>query len=281
MSSILAEYLELFPIVDPIICFGVFAGIPVVSFLITQILVRCCFRHADRAFSLPATVSHYVNNNAVKVLLGGILLALLLVWNQAAIFYQKNVSIGFEIEYYLRVNSVEYDNSAAISLAATNSSYDTVISTLVNPSSVSRIGLGSNQNLNSSQDWRMRLISGRRLSSGNWITFAYHTSSWDNLLTPSRMSEICLTERNMVNRLSCLDKSASESIIPEMFDQETCQPIYISPTNFVSSNFASISSSYFQDNLDPISPSSAIIISYIRSGTCDSESGKCAEKQHN
>lgn len=247
LSSLLGN----FPAINPFIAFGAYLGIPLIAFTVWQLWSLYREGLSRVGYSFKLNVAIYVHKFATKLFLVNFLLALLLCWNQAAIFFKMKVTFGTDISYYLRVNSLEYDNSEAISLAASLGSFAKYTSST------------------SQSTARKLLVNRRRLSSEHWMTFFYHTESW-NTLTPTQLQQICKTEYNILSKLTCLNGDYYESIIPSLYESRACKPLSMSQQDYISILTSYHNSGYLKDNVDRINPQSPLIISYMRSATCGS-----------
>ena len=250
--------LSSFPALNPFYGIAIFIVIPVVNFIAWQLCYLLFYKNNHHHnFSLRKALAAYITNHSYNLAITNILLALILCLNQAAVFYQSHTSVGVDISYYLRVNSLEYDNADAISAAGSMNSFG-----------VSSLSIPHNNNRNRYlQEINDHIETNRRLSATSWLSLTYHRRSWGDVLSATELQSICSTEHRILKNLNCLQNGTLQSIIPSIFESGSCLQF---STNLNALFSSTANSEYLQDNVDPVNPRSAIVTSYMRSATCQS-----------
>jgi hypothetical protein len=208
----------------------------------------CCLIHwyfvDKRQQRLLLSCSNFVVKRAGIITFVNLVLMSLMCANQTTQFI-LNTTIGVDIMYYTKVDLPEYDAYDAVKAAGATSIYSLTA------------------DLNSG--------SRRRLTSSSAFTLIYHTKNWDELFSYNNnmqyLTDICLTESNILANNECLGTSSLYStILPKFFDDD-CN-LKGDPANIVASLSADDLSAYFEDGINSNSPESHIIISVTTVGRC-------------
>ena len=83
------------------------------------------------------------------------------------------------------------------------------------------------------------------------------------MLTTKNLVNICKTEKSIINSISCLDKNNLKSLIPYVFDMDSCDYL----DSFSSSLYLfglPENENFVEDNVSPSHPQSHIVISYFQ-----------------
>ena len=254
----ITSFLEKFPTFNPIIAIVIFIVIPITPAIV--IIIRRCF-YKTTAHECLKDIKNDIFNYLVKYsgvyALINFLLVLVLCLHQVAYCYQSNFSVGYNVDYYLRVNSVEFNSYEAVSYAQTNSQ------------------LGAIKYSNNHR---------RHLASSGTITIIYHTQNYDNLISSSNdyqlLLDVCNTE-NAIRNLPCIQVGNSYySILQQLFtDPSICTLESLKPSSDLTAVYSNPDNSYFLQSNIGSSSNSAIILSYFNSGSCTSETYQSFQNQ--
>eukprot|EP01038_Epipyxis_sp_PR26KG_P005369 gene5369-7445_t len=261
---------------NPLYAIAAYIVIPILIFWVASIWHNYSTQSSDYNESKVKTKS-FVNSGiyvfhkySLLILIMNVLLAILLIVNQG-IYIVNNLSLGTDVDYYLKVDLPEYDAVSAINNAQSLTSFNTMIST-------TRRLLNEIYHINIHEkidDINGIYLLGKAEASndGAVLSFVYHTSNWDNILTDQDLINICKIENAIVSATaSCMDTSNAKSIITTIFDMSTCQ--YDSSYEDSLSTFGLSENSAFvsQDTaVGTSNPTSPIVISYFQMGTCSSQ----------
>ena len=137
-----------------------------------------------------------LNKYAPVIAFGTLIWAILICIVQVSYIYHK-LHTGNDFTYYLKVNAPYYDVTSTINTAVSFNS----LNVFVPQHDEGYI---------------------RRLSSTDTLQIVYHTHDWANVITEDHLLSICMTERNILEDVTCIDSSNYKSLIPSVFNATSC-----------------------------------------------------------
>jgi hypothetical protein len=115
------------------------------------------------------------------------------------------------------------------------------------------------------------LLSGvgrRRLDGATQsLSITYHTDDWDNMIVDDMLRDVCLTERDIISSVTCIDASNYKSVLTSVFNTTSCE-YFTSYDQSVAAFGLNSNSLHVADNTPSEDPVSDIIISYFQMGNC-------------
>lgn len=243
------NFLNSYGTITPIAAIALFIIIPALPILVF-ILLRLVWPTENPFFSeIRKDIFTTVTKYPVVFTIFNVILLVFLCLNQVAFCYQSGFTVAFTVDYYLGVDSVQYNDYAAITNAQTTT------------------GLGL---ITYSSNHR------RKLGSSSAITIIYHTSSYDDLLSSGNnyqlLVDVCATEA-AIKSIPCIQNGNQlYSILPLLFSDSTCASSSVNSQAQLELVYNDPNNAYFlQQNLNKVDTSSAVILSFFYASECTSE----------
>eukprot|EP01038_Epipyxis_sp_PR26KG_P012680 gene12680-17002_t len=244
-------YLSDFPSISPIYACVAFLLLPIIPLVI---FVWICKHKSSNLHG----VYIYLYRYSSYVAFGNLFLALILTVNQGSFLvrhYENGFDLNQNVDYYMKTNTVTSYGVETLDAATISNSLAIKMFTT---------STGDTLTTSNESDDILRIIY--HYSKGNKHQFS-------NVLTRTNLLSVCNTEKNILAGLTCLDTSYYRSIMPDLFDMDTC-----SLKASYSSTIASIDryqneiylsdSSYLTAQSTTENIQSEVLISYFKIGSC-------------
>jgi hypothetical protein len=235
MSVPVAEYSTY---INSVTILLVFVGCPWVPFLIG---VRNIGQTTERRTGIgdPRNYALLLSKYSYLLSVANIIWAVIICASQATYIINK-IHYENQPSYYMQVDLPEFNAVRKIEATQAKNSYLSI-------SSTSSIG-----------------------NSPDPLYLVYRSNSWSNVLTAENLHAICISERDILKNIGCIDKSAYRSFIPQVFNTTDCR-YWTSYEDSIVFLGQAENSDYIADDADPLRPFSNILQSYFGVGTCKSE----------
>lgn len=196
-----------------------------------------------------------------------------------ALFAFSTLLVGSDISYYLKVDLSSYDAWGKLYVTHRRAlitypiffDFPDLSQMFPDALNVASSTTSFNSYLSSIQYATMPSHRFLQTSSGNTFSIIYHLSDWGNLLNEDTMTRICETEMSIKANCPCLNLLSFSSVIPTTFDPITCQSTGDLQSTYTTFNSVEISE-YFDDSFRISNIRSAVVISYAKAGSCESQS---------
>lgn len=255
--------LEEFPVINSIAMLILFVGTPLIPFFCGVYMVsKTNHWRGGRIKVFFCNCACMLNKYAPVIAFGNLIWAILICIVQVSYIYHR-LNTGNDFTYYLKVDAPYYDVTSVINSAVSFNSLNVFVPQ--NDEGYIR-RLSSSMNIPPNDERFTRRLT----SASDTLQLIYHTHDWGNVITEDHLMGICLTERNILQDVTCLDSSSYKSMIPSVFNATSCEfRESFQPFNDSLSFFGTAENAFYvSDTIEYLSPASDVVVSYFKVGNC-------------